>query len=77
MEDSPGCSFTWGLLRSPINAAGGGEAELDPWKQGSGVDIQKSGHICPNIKYRLFTIHKAYAELIQGVTTVYEDNFAQ
>lgn len=26
--------FTWGLLGSPINVAGGGEAELDPWKQG-------------------------------------------
>lgn len=27
---SPGGRFTWGLLRRPLNAAGGGEAELDP-----------------------------------------------
>lgn len=68
MKDSPGGRFTWSLLGSPIKAAVGGEAELDPWKQGSGVDIQKSGHICPSKKSNLFTLHKAYAEKIQGIS---------
>lgn len=42
-EYFPGSIFTWGLLGSPIKTVGGGEAELDPWKQGSGVDIQSRG----------------------------------
>lgn len=43
MEDSPGDRFTWGLLIRPINAAGGGEAELDPCKQGSGWIFRRVG----------------------------------